>query len=99
MCAGAIVLARVPVVVFGVPDPKRGGAVSVFQILNHPNLNHRPRVVAGVLEKECRDILQGFFRARRKGAGVSPPVKRRCRRSPPQASTSSPQPSRASRKP
>lgn len=62
MCAGAIVLARIPVVVFGVPDPKRGGAVSVFNILNHPNLNHRPQVVSGVLENECRDLLQQFFR-------------------------------------
>lgn len=62
MCAGAIVLARIPVVVFGVPDPKRGGAVSVFNILNHPNLNHRPQVVSGVLAGECRDLLQAFFR-------------------------------------
>ena len=67
MCAGAIVLARIPLVVFGVPDPKRGGAVSVFNILAHPNLNHRPEIVSGVLEVECRDILQGFFRARREG--------------------------------
>ena len=65
MCAGAIVLARIPIVVFGVPDPKRGGAVSVFNILAHPNLNHRPEVVAGVLEGECRDIMQSFFRERR----------------------------------
>ena len=65
MCAGAIVLARIPVVVFGVPDPKRGGAVSVFNILNHPNLNHRPEIVSGVLEAECREILQEFFRERR----------------------------------
>ncbi|MFZ4394237.1 MAG: tRNA adenosine(34) deaminase TadA [Kiritimatiellia bacterium] len=62
MCAGAIVLARIPVVVFGVPDPKRGGAVSVFNILAHPNLNHRPEIISGVLEGECREILQGFFR-------------------------------------
>jgi tRNA(adenine34) deaminase len=62
MCAGAIVLARIPVVVFGVPDPRRGGAVSVFNILNHPNLNHRPQVVSGVLAGECRDLLQAFFR-------------------------------------
>ena len=66
MCAGAIVLARIPTVVFGVPDPKRGGAVSVFNILNHPNLNHRPEVIAGVLEDEGRAVLQAFFRARRR---------------------------------
>lgn len=65
MCAGAIVLARIPLVVFGVPDPKRGGAISVFNILGHPNLNHRPEVVSGVMESECRSLLQGFFRARR----------------------------------
>lgn len=68
MCAGAIVLARIPLVVFGVPDPKRGGALSVFNILNHPNLNHRPEVVAGVLAAECRDALQQFFREKRRQA-------------------------------
>ena len=65
MCAGAIVLARIPLVVFGVSDPKRGGAVSVFNILNHPQLNHRAEVRAGVLEEECKAMLQDFFRARR----------------------------------
>jgi len=65
MCAGAIVLARIPVVVFGVADPLRGGAVSVFNILNHPQLNHRPEVIQGVMEKSCRAILQDFFRKKR----------------------------------
>lgn len=65
MCAGAIVLARIPVVVFGASDPLRGGAVSVFNILNHPQLNHRPEIVAGVLEAECRRMLQAFFKERR----------------------------------
>ncbi len=65
MCAGAIVLARIPKVVYGVPDPRRGGALSVFTILDHPNLNHRCDVTTGVLETECRRILQAFFRARR----------------------------------
>ena len=65
MCAGAIVLARIPTVVFGVSDPQRGGAVSVFNILNHPSLNHRCEVVSGILEDECRALLQDFFRARR----------------------------------
>jgi len=64
MCAGAIVLARIPLVVWGVSDPKRGGH-SVFSILNHPNLNHRPEILTGVLEPECRTMLQEFFRARR----------------------------------
>jgi len=68
MCAGAIVLARVPLVVYGVPDPHRGGAVSVFNILNHKDLNHRSKVVGGILGNECRDLLQSFFQQRRKGA-------------------------------
>jgi len=66
MCAGAIVLARIPVVVFGVTDLVRGGAVSVFNILNHPQLNHRPEIVTGVLEEPCRAILRDFFRRKRK---------------------------------
>jgi tRNA(adenine34) deaminase len=65
MCAGAIVLARIPTVVFGVADPKRGGAVSVFNIVQHPELIHRAEVIPGVLEDECRAILQNFFRAKR----------------------------------
>lgn len=65
MCAGAIVLARIPLVVFGVADPKRGGAVSVFNILNHPQLNHRPEVIQGILEEPCRAMLKEFFRTKR----------------------------------
>lgn len=65
MCAGAIVLARIPVVVFGAADPRRGGAVSVFNILNNPALNHRCDVVTGVLADECAALLKDFFRARR----------------------------------
>jgi tRNA(adenine34) deaminase len=65
MCAGAMVLARIPTVVFGAADPKRGGAVSAFRVLDHPDLNHRCRVIGGVLEEECRELLQAFFRARR----------------------------------
>ncbi len=65
MCAGGIVLARVPTVVYGVTDPKRGGAQSIFNILDHPNLNHRCEVVTGVMETECREVLQAFFRERR----------------------------------
>ncbi len=69
MCAGAIVLARIPTIVFGVVDPKRGGAVSVFNIVRHPDLIHRCEVIGGVLEIECREILQNFFRAKRKKNG------------------------------
>lgn len=65
MCAGAIVLARIPVVVWGVSDPLRGGAASAFQILQSPNLNHRCDFVAGFLEEECRDLLKSFFKERR----------------------------------
>lgn len=64
MCAGAIVLSRIPVVVYGLSDPKRGGQ-SVFGILNHPNLIHRARLVTGILEDECREQLTRFFRERR----------------------------------
>lgn len=73
MCAGAIVLARVPLVAWGLSDPKRGGH-SVFSILNHPGLNHRPELLPGVLEPECRDLFQGFFRARREEADDAPPL-------------------------
>ena len=62
MCAGAIVLARIPMVVYGLADPKRGGA-TVFGILDHPNLIHRATVIPGILEDRCREQLLSFFRA------------------------------------
>jgi tRNA(adenine34) deaminase len=65
MCAGAIVLARIPTVVFGAPDPKAGAAGSVLDVLAEPALNHRPQVRGGVLESECAALLTGFFSARR----------------------------------
>jgi tRNA(adenine34) deaminase len=65
MCAGAIVLARIPEVVFGAPDPKAGAAGSVMNVLADPALNHRPRVSAGLLEAECAALLREFFEARR----------------------------------
>ena len=68
MCAGAIILARVPMVVWGVSDPKRGGG-TVFNIFGHPGINHHPEIVTGVLEEESRTILQEFFRKRRRGDG------------------------------
>lgn len=64
MCAGAIVLARIPVVIIGTPDKQRG-AVSVFNVLDSPHLNHRCQVTMGILEDECRSLLQDFFRTRR----------------------------------
>jgi tRNA(adenine34) deaminase len=66
MCAGAIVLARIPKLVFGVSDAKRGGAVSQFGIVNHPNLIHRCDVIQGVLAEESLALLQQFFQARRR---------------------------------
>jgi tRNA(adenine34) deaminase len=65
MCAGAIVLARIPTVVIGTPDPKAGAAGSVLDVLAEPALNHRPDVVRGVREAECADLLRAFFAARR----------------------------------
>jgi tRNA(adenine34) deaminase len=64
-CAGAIVLGRVPRVVYGTRDPKAGAAGSVLDILREPRLNHRPDVVGGVLAAECSALLVEFFRARR----------------------------------
>jgi tRNA(adenine34) deaminase len=65
MCAGAIVLARIPEVVFGAPDPKAGAAGSVLDILAEPALNHRPGVTGGVLSYECSALLRDFFTLRR----------------------------------
>jgi tRNA(adenine34) deaminase len=61
MCAGAIVLARVRMLVFGAWDEKAGMAGSVGDIVRHPRLNHRPEVVAGVLAEECEAELRAFF--------------------------------------
>jgi tRNA(adenine34) deaminase len=66
MCAGAIVLARIPQVVYGTRDPKAGAAGSVLDVLREPALNHRPEVIAGVREEECAALLRDFF-ARRRG--------------------------------
>ena len=65
MCAGAIVLGRVPRVVYGTTDPKAGAAGSVLDILAEPRLNHRPRVDAGLLADEAAGLLESFFAARR----------------------------------
>lgn len=65
MCVGALVLARVRTVVFGTREPKTGALASTIQPLEIPSLNHRFAVVEGVLEHECRELLQTFFRSRR----------------------------------
>jgi tRNA(adenine34) deaminase len=70
MCAGAIVLARVPRVVYGTADPKAGAAGSVLDVLAEPRLNHRPQVTGGVLAPECAQLLVDFFAARRPGAAA-----------------------------
>ncbi len=65
MCAGAIILARVPRVVFASADPKAGAAGSVLDILAEPRLNHRPEVLGGLLGEECAAMLREFFVSRR----------------------------------
>jgi tRNA(adenine34) deaminase len=68
MCAGAIVQARIPHVVYGTTDPKAGACHTLFTITNDPRLNHQCQVVGGVLADECRDALRRFF-ARQRGLG------------------------------
>ncbi len=65
MCAGAIVLARIPRVVYGAADPKAGAAGSVLDVLGEPRLNHRPEVAGGLLAQECGALLSEFFASRR----------------------------------
>jgi tRNA(adenine34) deaminase len=65
MCAGAIVLARIPRVVYGAADPKAGAAGSVLDVLGEPRLNHRPEVAGCLLAQECGALLSEFFASRR----------------------------------
>jgi len=65
MCAGAVVLARIPKVVFGAADPKAGAAGSVLDVLGQQALNHRPQVTGGVMAEQCGLLLSDFFAARR----------------------------------
>ena len=67
MCAGAIVLARLPRLVYGATDPKAGACGSALDVLGCPKLNHRVNVRTGVLAEECGEVLKNFFRARRRG--------------------------------
>ena len=64
-CAGAIVLAKVGRVVFGAQDQRCGMAGSVYDLLRHPRLNHRPEVVGGLMAEDCAEILRRFFQVRR----------------------------------
>ncbi len=65
MCAGALLQARVPLLVYGAADEKAGAVDSHFHICDSNHLNHRVEVIRGVLETECRDMMQEFFRERR----------------------------------
>src|SRR5271167_5243162 len=67
MCAGAITHARVRRLIYGAEDAKAGAVHSMFQVLNHPKLNHKVEVDAGVLAARCMELLQTFFRERRQG--------------------------------
>ncbi len=65
MCAGAIVQARIPTVVYGTTDPKGGACHTLYQITEDDRLNHRSTVLGGVLQEDCRALLQQFFRQQR----------------------------------
>ncbi len=65
MCAGAIVQARIPTVIYGADDPKAGAVRSLFNITSDVRLNHQAVVIGGVLQEQCRAILQEFFAAQR----------------------------------
>ena len=68
MCAGAILQARVPTVVYGAADPKAGAVQTLFQLLGDRRMNHQCQIVAGVLAEPCGQILSDFFRQKRRGA-------------------------------
>ena len=65
MCAGALIQARVKKLIFGAFDPKAGACGSVYDIPSSPGILHKMTVISGVLERECREIIQEFFKARR----------------------------------
>ncbi len=67
MCAGAIVQARIEMVIYGADDPKGGGAGSVFNVLQNARLNHRCAVIGGILQADCSAIIQSFFEQKRQG--------------------------------
>jgi tRNA(adenine34) deaminase len=66
MCAGAILQARIPLVVYGAGDPKAGAVASLFRLLQDPRLNHRAQAIPGVLAAHCAELLSGFFAAQRR---------------------------------
>lgn len=66
MCAGAIVQARIPKLVFGALDPKAGAVESLYEVLSDSRLNHQTEIISGVMAEPCGEILSSFFRQRRK---------------------------------
>jgi len=66
MCAGAIVQARIPEVVYGTPDPKAGAVHTLYQLLTDTRLNHRCQIISGVMLNECGSILTRFFQDQRR---------------------------------
>ena len=75
MCAGAIVNSRLDRLVYGCPDPKAGAVHTLFHLTDHPRLNHRVAVTAGIRADECADLLRRFFRLRRKKTRTADAVK------------------------
>jgi len=71
MCAGAITHARIRRLIYGAEDPKAGAVHSMLQVLNHPKLNHQVEVTCGVLAARCMELLQSFFREKRKAETVT----------------------------
>jgi len=65
MCMGAMIQARIETLIFGAFDPRSGAAGSAFDLSNSPNLNHKINVIGGVMESECKDLIQGFFQSKR----------------------------------
>jgi len=66
MCMGALILARIGHLVYGAADPKAGAAGSLYNVASDQRLNHRIKVTSGIKEAECRSLIQGFFRTKRK---------------------------------
>ncbi len=74
MCAGAIIQSRISRLLFGASDPKAGACGSVFNLPEEPRLNHRVEVIGGVLERECQELMQAFFRRLRDDVGERAPT-------------------------
>lgn len=70
MCAGALIQARVPLLVYGAKDEKAGAVDTHFQICSSDKLNHRVDVISGILESECRELMQEFFKKKRLELGL-----------------------------